>query len=189
MARLIVSYTINEIIEVHVEDYLLTDKEIQDLASKAASKAIPLGAICEDFEWERPFPKSKNWQRIAPDDCWLEVEQGLIASNNWVLVLKDFSLPDSLQIDNPWQNLNKLCDHHLEKLQETIEEASLATCLHQGWFRPSFLPFKEILGLEVRGKPDRVGGIFVNGKFKGALMPMVKHRAEDCAFQFHPNGK
>lgn len=169
MVKLTIRYTIEETIDVEVEDYALTSRKLSELAEETLKYHTPDFAEDSDYEWVKP-PKVKGSQSPPPEDFWFDTKFGKFAHSNCFVIAKDFLVPPGRYFGEEWRSLreNPKAAKYIEGL---ISKDYRSMFLHPGYFSNNFLWLKD-LGVEVRGEgAENIGYILMDNKLVGLLMP------------------
>jgi hypothetical protein len=104
----------------------------------------------------------------------------LAATNGHILIFKSFVFPENFVPNRPWVILGKDGRKAMDKY---LSEDFAKMLSHSGWFKPSFLPLTQILGLKVLGTtPTSPGYMVANSDLIGVVMPATKN--DGSCFQF-----
>ncbi|HEY9827481.1 MAG TPA: hypothetical protein V6D19_18740 [Stenomitos sp.] len=185
MPKLVVRYTVEETVDIDVKDFELTEQEFHELA-ELKTKTVINFTEAVDWAWEcDDEPQFKGSAPIPPDDFWVETSKGEVAVNGWIVLLRNFPIPEGFLPGRPWFGPEEIKPDTPQKLENFLSGDWAKLPLHTGWFRAEFSALK-MDGVEVRGKdPNEMGYIILNGQLMGVVMPFQADRKADDAFQFH----
>jgi hypothetical protein len=189
--KISVTYTMSvdntiEITDETISDFQLTDEDLNHFARQKIEASIP--SDYADYEWEwGERPKAKGSELTPPDDFWIDTPIGPVATNRWIVILKDFKLPGEFVLEQNWCDPSNLCFYKIDSLLNAVDENSKNFPLHTGWFRESFRCLKDLPNAEIKGEnPTSPGYLFVGGKLQAILMPVENSIS---LFQFNEGKK
>lgn len=180
MARIEVTRTITEYINLDIPDYEFTQAEIDAKIEAAIDDG---GDGDTEWEWLDGEPKPKDGACPLSNEFWFDSKFGKLATNGFLLITEKFPLPTGFKVDNyPWKRVNRstvefcegltveFCEGLLDKSAETMTP-------HTGWFGEIFKPFVEIPGLSVSSEtvdPESAGYLVLAGEIVGVIMPVSR---------------
>ena len=165
MARLVIRYTVEELKTVKIEDFTLSEGEIERLAEAEVNKVLPGDQDSYEWEWERE-PKAKGSQISPPSDWYVDTPFGKAATNGHCIMFE--RSPIVLRtghhwLDAPGGNIN---------IAGLLNAQFKSFPLHCGYFDKVFSPFSRLEGLEVRGEgPGKMAYLIFKGELIACLMP------------------
>lgn len=185
MPKLTIRYTVERTVDVKVEDFELTEKGIEELIDSKIEQVVPYEGQDVETEWWSRAPLPKGSAPIPPDDSWIQTSKGEAATNGWIVLLRNFPIPDGFLPGRPWFGPEEIKPDTPQKLENFLSGDWAKLPLHTGWFRSEFSALK-MDGVEVRGKgQNEMGYISLNGELMGIVMPWQSDKKPDDAFQFH----
>jgi hypothetical protein len=165
VARIKVTYTIEEYKTIKVEDFTLTEEEIETLADQEVEKILPGDQDSYSWKWESE-PKAKGSQVSPPTDWYVEMPFGKAATNGHCVMFERSPIvlkTEPYWLDAPGKKIN---------IAGLLNAEFKSFPLHCGYFDKVFSPFQRLKGLEVRGEgPDSMAYLIFEGELIACLMP------------------
>lgn len=171
LRTIIVEYSVIKEIQVEIKDYELSFSGINDLVADKVDDVLPSDFDNHSWDWQGAEPKAKESAPQPPEDCYFESPMGKFATNGCFLIAHGFPIPDSFCDGNRyWIDGSKIVS--LSIFDQMPEVDQLVE--HQGIFSVSYEWLKHLPGLKVlslKGDLESPGYLYLNGEFKGVLMP------------------